>query len=371
MIYLITGVPGSGKTLYAVSTLVKKLAAEKIKRKDGTEIKRRVVIDGIPDLLIPHEQMAPMVEDEKGNFTSDGDSLLNWYDWCQAGDVIVCDEVQRFWRPRGLGTKPPEMIKRLETHRHKGVDFVIITQNPMLIDQNVRRLVGRHQHVRRLFGMARALIYDWDGCSVDVHRTKTASSSLWSYPKSAFKLYKSSELHTKQKQKIPIWLLVPVLAMIGAVIVGPKAFGTMAGAMSGRGVSSVHDKPAETAKQAEPTHEAQRAVAVLPAASAASAPSGTAEQVVSGKDAPAVPVLAGCVVFHGDCSCRDQFGGRFEAEDKVCQAKTDFGPVKASGRRPPPVPPLLAALDLPTPSTYAAQDAEAMEWIAKHRPPLH
>ncbi len=159
MIYLITGVPGSGKTLYAVSTLVKKLLDEKITTKTGQDIKRRLVTDGIPDLVIPHETMAERVEPPpqvKGEpppaDPNTGDGLHNWWTWCKPGDVLVIDEVQRYWRPRGMGVKPPPEIAMLETHRHLGVDFVIITQNAMLIDQNVRRLVGRHLNVRRLFG---------------------------------------------------------------------------------------------------------------------------------------------------------------------------------------------------------------------------
>lgn len=237
MIYLITGVPGSGKTLYAVSTLVQSLSKQE-NFKNGELVKRRVVIDGIPDLVIPHETMGKIVEDEKGNLSSDEDSLLTWDKWCQPGDVLVVDEVQRYWRPRGMGSKIPAEIKALETHRHKGVDFVIITQNPMLLDQNVRRLIGRHQHIRRLFGMSRALIYDWDGCSVDVHRVKTATKTFWTYPKKAYELYKSSELHTKQKQKFPVWLLLPLFALIGGVFIAPKAYSVMSGAMTGKGVSS-------------------------------------------------------------------------------------------------------------------------------------
>jgi hypothetical protein len=64
MIYLITGVPGSGKSLYAVSTLLKKLLSEKVVHEDGTTIERRLCIDGIPDLLLPHELLAKRPEGE-------------------------------------------------------------------------------------------------------------------------------------------------------------------------------------------------------------------------------------------------------------------------------------------------------------------
>lgn len=311
MIYLITGVPGSGKTLYAVSTLVKSLGEQKLE-KNGVEIKRRIVVDGIPNLLMPHDLMAPMIEDDRGNFTSEGDSLLTWPKWCKPGDVLVIDEIQRYWRPRGMGMKPPEMIKALETHRHMGVDFVIVTQNPMLIDQNVRRLVGRHQHIRRLLGMQRAVIYDWDGCSVDVHRTKTATTSFWNYPKSAYALYKSSELHTKQKQKIPAWLVVPVLAIVGGLFVAPSAFSTLSGAMSGKGITKTV------------TASAPVSGAVTQAQPLLSAPGGTVSAPVSipvvqsSLVQPARPI--GCISTATRCTCFDQAGLKVALPDHQCRA---------------------------------------------------
>lgn len=234
MIYLITGVPGSGKTLYVVSTLLKTLMKDVVT--DGAKVSRRLVVDGIPDLGIDHEMMDGSVVDDKGALSCPGFGLANWPDWVRPGDVVLVDEVQRYWRPRTMGAKVPPSIQSLETHRHLGIDVVLITQSPMLIDQNVRRLVGRHIHVRRLFGGSRAVLYDWDGCSADVHRTKGATSSYWSYPKDAFALYKSSELHTKQRLKIPPWVVLPVLAVIAGAFLVPRAAQVLTGAASGRTV---------------------------------------------------------------------------------------------------------------------------------------
>jgi zona occludens toxin len=322
MIYLITGVPGSGKTLYAVSTLVQKLAAEKIKDKQGNEVNRRVCVDGIPGLLMPHELMAAGPEAGLINLAGsdgrkvdpakyEGNGLWNWFDWCQPGDVIVVDEVQRYWRPRGMGTKPPPEIAMLETHRHLGVDFVIITQNPMLIDQNVRRLVGRHQNIRRLLGMARAIIYDWDGCAADVTRTKTATSSFWNYPKSAYKLYESSQLHTKQRQKVPLWLAVPVLAVVAGLFVAPMAFGTLSGAMTGKGVSSAK------AQEKKEVALLPDVTAGLPAAMAASAPQSPASEVLASTE-PKEPPYAGCAASKNKCTCYDKRGFPVPVEPEVC-----------------------------------------------------
>ena len=266
MIYLVTGTPGSGKSLYSVSTLLPELSKQKVKAPDGKIIERRLVVDGIKNLAIRHDLMAPGKVEPDGTLVPDeGDGIWNWPDWCKPGDVIFIDEVQRWWRPRGMGTKPPRDIKMLETHRHFGVDFVLVTQNPMLIDQNVRRLIGRHINVRRLFGGGRAVLYDWDACQADVSRVQNATKKVWNYPKNAYKLYHSSELHTKQKQSFPLVLIVPVLAIVGAIAIGPMAYRTLNGAMTGKGVglAQVAGAPEQAASAPVPTKNGTTAHAGL------------------------------------------------------------------------------------------------------------
>lgn len=322
MIYLITGIPGSGKTLYAVSTLIKSLMADKMTGADGKPVERRLVVDGIPALTIPHEMMAKTIVDEKTITVEEGGhGVGNWWEWCKPGDVIVIDEVQRIWRPRAMGSKPPRMVTELETHRHKGVDLVLITQSPMLMDQNVRRLVGRHQHVRRLFGMARALIYDWDGCQADVHRVASANKTMWAYPKDAYKLYASSELHTKQKQKFPIWAALPVVALVAGLFIAPKAFSVLSGAATGKGITEAVHAPGKPAS-----------APVL----AASAPAAGASEAVAANDAPEeilpdVPALpagisksegiAGCIRAVGKCVCFDGSGSVAPVAVDICETK--------------------------------------------------
>lgn len=325
MIYLITGVPGSGKTLYAVSTLIQKLLAEKIVGKDGKPGKRRLVVDGVPDLIIPHEIMAPRPEvDLVGGGKAaalpeiEGQGLHNWWEWCRPGDVLVVDEVQRYWRPRGLGTRVPPDIAKLETHRHLGVDIVLITQNAMLLDQNVRRLVGRHLNVRRIFGGARALIYDWDGCQTDVHRTQGATRTVWSYPKSAYKLYKSSELHTKQRQKIPIWFAFPLVVLALGVFAAPKAYEALSGSMSGRGIVKA---PAAAASVPGVARS-------LPAASTPAAEPQKPALVAKFEEEAEELQVAGCVKAGPVCRCYDKDAKPLDVEPERCRSETgESGPI--------------------------------------------
>lgn len=190
MIVLVTGVPGSGKTLYTVS----KLLQESFKD-------RTVYVCRIPDLLLPHEVLSG--DEDSPPPESD---VFHWFDGrVPNGSVIVIDEAQRVFRPRSASSPVPPHVAKLETHRHMGLDFVLITQHPQLIDVNVRRLVGRHLDVRRMFGFGGgALVYEWDHCQLDTKNVRTATRRPFRYKRSDFQLYKSAEVHTKPTNKMPI-----------------------------------------------------------------------------------------------------------------------------------------------------------------------
>src|SRR5476649_1556772 len=179
MITLITGTPGSGKTLYAVWLL-----AQEVKRG------RRIVVDGIKDLAIDHELV-------------DEPWIRDWYEQCHANDIIVVDEVQRIWPPVSVSVKPTPDIEKLHVHRHKGVDFIIITQHPQRLNKTIRDLVGRHVHVRRLFGLKQAMVYEWDHCHNPNAGFRDAVKTRWGYPRKVFDMYTSAEVHTKNKAVIP------------------------------------------------------------------------------------------------------------------------------------------------------------------------
>lgn len=193
MITLITGVPGAGKTLYAVSEI---LLPE-------SKTDRPIFVDNIPDLL-PRHEVAP--------------DVLDWPDWAPEGAHIFIDEVQRVWRPEAAGKLPHRSIAELETHRHRGLDFTIMTQHPSLVHANVRRLVGKHIHVRRTaLGVK---VYEYSECQANPDTAwRNALTKLnWKHPKSAFGLYKSASLHVKVKFRIPG--AVKVLAVCVVAIAG-------------------------------------------------------------------------------------------------------------------------------------------------------
>ena len=140
MITLITGAPGSGKTLLGVSEILRTEADKG----------RQLIVDGVPELVIEHQPAQPLAEWTKvvvDPSSQDGKKLLFTF---PEGALVFIDEAQRVYRPRAAGSRVPPEVAAFETHRHQGLDFVIVTQHPNLIDANVRKLVGRHLHVRDL-----------------------------------------------------------------------------------------------------------------------------------------------------------------------------------------------------------------------------
>lgn len=202
MITLITGAPGAGKSA-ALVDLISKLSKD-----------RAVYASGIPDFTVPHEVLEKPEE---------------WPNTVPDGSIIVIDEAQRIWRPRGPGSKVPPDIAALETHRHRGLDFYLVTQSPRLIDSNVRGLVGRHIHLREI-GVLGRWWYEWpevsDNCA---NSWKTAPfKRRFRLPKGAFSLYKSSSLHVKPIRSFPTMLLVLFAAITIVAYLSYRAYQSIA-----------------------------------------------------------------------------------------------------------------------------------------------
>lgn len=199
-----TGLPGASKTLYTIAHVLKLVETEQREaEKAGKPYECQVYYHNIRGCKVPG-----WIELEEPR---------KWYE-LPTGSIIIIDEAQDHFRPRGTGTAVPEHVAQLEKHRHRGYRIFLITQHPMLIDNNVRRLVTKHRHMVRAFGKHFATVHSWDKCkeNCDKHRDDSEKESF-PYPKEVFSLYQSAELHTV-KGRIP-WRLaflafVPLLLIL-------------------------------------------------------------------------------------------------------------------------------------------------------------
>lgn len=201
MISLFTGLPGSGKTL---------LAIEDILENTNSRTPRALYtnIDGLDFEALRCFKL----EDPEA-----------WHDLPE-GSLVVIDECQRFFPPRPNGSKVPDSVKHFETHRHQGLDIVLITQHPSLLDNNVRKLVELHRHCYRPFGMNNRRVFEWNSCNSTPEPAQDKSNALRTVKKfnpELFKYYKSASLHTHQP-RIPykkfVMLGVFLLAVLGGFV---------------------------------------------------------------------------------------------------------------------------------------------------------
>ena len=282
MITLITGAPGAGKTNALVSLLAE-LA-------EG----RALYVSGVPDLAVPH-----VVLDEPSN----------WHEVVEDGAAVVIDEVQRVWRPNR--SKVPDDIAALETHRHRGIDFFIVTQSPGLVHANVRALIGRHVHLRDT-GITGRWWYEWPECADNVTSSwkQAPVKKPYRLDKKAQALYTSASKHVKPIRSLPasvVFLVVVLLALAG---MGWKVYDLMRPKLD---LAANMGKPAQSSASAPVAAPAARPDLSAPVtAQTASEPSSAGGTVQA-------PKLAGCVMMRSRCECLDSDGYVMTVDLQMCK----------------------------------------------------
>lgn len=170
-ITLITGLPGSGKTLRAVNFC-----------KEAVDRGEVLFVCNLNGLKLPHIPF----EDPR-----------EWRD-LPKGAVLVVDEAQQFFRTR-RGGEAPEYLTAMETIRHYGVRLVVITQQPDYLDTHLRGLVGLHEHLLRVNGKEASKIWRHNEVMDNVRSERARSRydhETWSFPADLFPLYESAQVHT-------------------------------------------------------------------------------------------------------------------------------------------------------------------------------
>lgn len=200
MITLITAVPGSGKTLYAITLIEKALKSGRIVYTN---------IEGIQhDRFTNSKNLLPAPDDWRD--TPHGSLVV--YDECQQSHLYPSNA------QRGLVTD--ERLTAMETHRHSGHDLVFITQAPTFVHHHIRKLVGEHIHLYRGRGLKGAMRYEWSHTCDNPNDRKEqerANSEFWVFPSEYFGFYKSATIHT-HSFKIPKKLAVFLFFLLAAVL---------------------------------------------------------------------------------------------------------------------------------------------------------
>lgn len=194
-ITLITGLPGSGKSLRAVKFI-----------REASEAGELIHTCNFSDLKI---STIPIKDPRE------------WRD-LPAGSILVVDEAQEFFRTR-RGGEAPEYITAMERIRHHGVRLVLLTQQPDYLDTHLRGLCGLHEHLLRINGKQAAKIWRHNEVMDNVRSERARArydSETWEYPKELFELYTSAQVHTVKSVMSSKWKRGLAFMAAAAVVLG-------------------------------------------------------------------------------------------------------------------------------------------------------
>lgn len=320
MITLITGTPGAGKTALAVSMLLDE-------RGD-----RPVFSCGIPELKIDHQPTPPIDEWTRQVPTIEDPTIFESVFNFPPNSIIVIDEAQKIYRPRPVGSKIPPYVAAFETHRHTGVDFWLITQHFGLLDSNLKKLVGRHVHIRTT--VLGRYIYEWPelGDPETKSSRDISASRRYTLPKKVFGLYKSATLHIKQKIAIPrvVYVLVAAIAIGGFLAwrtytrIGDVAGGNPFGEKGKGSLGAPGQVPGggQGPTQQRPMTQAEYVASYAPRVDGFAHTSPRYDGLTQPTH---VPIPAACIATAKDCRCWSQQATRLIVSVDMCRQIVQHG----------------------------------------------
>lgn len=213
MIYLITGTPGTGKTAFAVSSIINnREGLFKYETEDGETVDRPLYfchIDGLDEkALKAHRLTEEQIQSAPLN------------ELVPQGSVVIVDEADYAYPTRAAAKEVPPYVKTLKELRHDGFTLILMTQHPSMLDSYLRNLVGKHWHLERK--QVGTKLYEFYRCETNIASAcaaKGVTSDFYKPDKRAFKYYKSASVHIKFKKK-----LHPVFYGMGLLLVCAPLF---------------------------------------------------------------------------------------------------------------------------------------------------
>lgn len=298
MLYLTTGTPGAGKSLWTIWHV------EQRRLKEG----RAVYYYNIKGLVLDWNELTL-------------DQVLRWWELPQ-GSIIVIDEAQDVFPKGSTAQKPPEHADRIAKHRHGGYDIYLVSQHPMKLDANVRKDVEEHRHLMRKFGTTWSTVHLWKGCRDNCDKTRKDSiATQWRYPREAYAWYKSAEVHTV---RLAVPLKVWAMAIVPVLVAG-LAWWVFWGREAARKPDQAKPAIQAGAKEASPARQAGPGATIAGYRAPQSAQAYAAAYKPRIEDLPysaprydeltaptRVPVVVGCWVVGEDAWCVTQQGTKLK-----------------------------------------------------------
>lgn len=214
MIYWYTGQPGHGKTLHAIDRL--------LEFKDQGRIVYACNIREFDYAKTGVLEMTP-------------EQFKDWPNFLPDGAVALVDEAYEHGMlpKRPSGSKVPEHVEQLAKHRHRGLDFIFVSQSPdKQCDQFVHDLIERHIHVRRRFGTKFVHLREFDRFEAQAEKAIPLVTKRKALPKRPMGTYKSTELDTTERRIPWYYIAFPVAAAL-ALFLMYYSFGSMGKRLGG------------------------------------------------------------------------------------------------------------------------------------------
>lgn len=254
MLKLITGIPGSGKTLYAVSMLKKAVEHNASLPLD----EQRNIYCDITGLTIEGIEKPPL-------------------DWRKTPpqSLLIYDEAQ-FHKPfqAGRGLSPFDYIQELTIHRKTGHEIWYITQDPKRLHGNILDMVETHWHVDRPYGAKLATIYQFRGTERNPKSRsaieRAERKSLFNYDKRLFDLYQSSEVDDGIKLRLPpklfgaIAVLIAIFGFSGLMFFGDSTQNMIQGKVKDEPITATDSESKPLAAAAVPATPVEPVATVSP-----------------------------------------------------------------------------------------------------------
>lgn len=228
MIYWYTGQPGHGKTLHAIDHAI-----------DFRDEGRLVYVCNVRGFKHDDARMLPMTPEQ----------FIDWPNFLPDGAVCVVDEAyEHGMLPRRRpGSQVPGHVEQLAKHRHRGLDFIFVSQSPdRQCDDFVQDLIERHVHVRRRFGLPYAHLRTFDRYEKNPEKGHPLILKRVKLPKRPMGLYESTVMDTSERA-IPWYYPVAALLLIAIIVGSWKMVGRVHSQLSG---TLDKDVPQTTAQQA-------------------------------------------------------------------------------------------------------------------------
>lgn len=217
MIYWFTGQPGHGKTLHAIDKLL-----------EFKEQGRIVYACNVRQFDYEKTGVLEMTPEQ----------FKDWMTFLPDGAVALVDEAYEHGMlpKRPPGAKVPDHVEQLAKHRHRGLDFIFVSQSPdKQCDQFVHDLIERHIHVRRKFGSKWVQLREFDRFEANAERALPIVNRNVHLLKGKRSVgtYKSTELDTTER-RIPWYYYAFGLGIPAALALFWYVFGNLGDRLTGQ-----------------------------------------------------------------------------------------------------------------------------------------